>query len=242
MPKYIEIANILRERIENEIYAKGSLLPNQTDLVREFHVSRTTIKKAVSILIMEGLLFSKRGAGTTVLNHPFLGKETSAINEYAGLSYQMKRQNRPIESQVITFEVKFPDEKIQEKLMISEKDPVYEIMRLRILDEKPYVLEHSFMPVSLVPGLTLEILHHSVYDYLLQTLGHHFAGAYRTISAAKSDFFDQEYLRCKRDDPVLEVEQVIYLEDGRPIDYSTSHNRYDTRGYSILDVKYSSLD
>ena len=57
MPKYVEIANIIRERIKNNTYPKGSLLPNQTDFVAEFSVSRMTVKKALTILIMEGLLF-----------------------------------------------------------------------------------------------------------------------------------------------------------------------------------------
>ena len=42
---------------------------------------------------------------------------------------------------------------------------------------------------------------------------------------------------CKDDDPILQVEQVVYLENGRPIEYSRSRNRFDTRGYSLLDVK-----
>lgn len=37
--------------------------------------------------------------------------------------------------------------------------------------------------------------------------------------------------------PVLQVERVVYLENGRAIEYSRSRNRFDTRGYSLLDVK-----
>ena len=44
MPKYQEIANILRTRIKNNTYPPDSLLPNQTDLVEEFGVSRMTVK------------------------------------------------------------------------------------------------------------------------------------------------------------------------------------------------------
>ena len=50
MPKYQEIANILRTRIKNKTYPPDSLLPNQIDLVEEFQVSRMTIKKAIGIL------------------------------------------------------------------------------------------------------------------------------------------------------------------------------------------------
>lgn len=104
MPKYVEIADVLRKRIKDGTYPKESFLPHQTELVKEFGVSRMTIKNAINILIMEGLLLSKRGSGTKVLNHSFWDRDTSSVNEYKGLSYQMKMQKRDLQSQVITFE------------------------------------------------------------------------------------------------------------------------------------------
>ena len=44
MPKYMEIADVLRKRIKDGTYPKDSLLPYQTELVEEFGVSRMTIK------------------------------------------------------------------------------------------------------------------------------------------------------------------------------------------------------
>ncbi|HFC9339747.1 TPA: GntR family transcriptional regulator, partial [Enterococcus hirae] len=63
MPKYEEIANVLRERIRSKEYPPNSFLPNQITLVEEFGASRMTIKKAINILAMEGLVYSQRGAG-----------------------------------------------------------------------------------------------------------------------------------------------------------------------------------
>jgi GntR family transcriptional regulator len=237
MPKYEEIANTLRERIRSKEYPPDSYLPNQVELVKEFGVSRMTIKKAVNILFMEGLVYSQRGAGTKILNHPFLQKDTSPANEYEGLSQQMARQHRSLKSTVIDFTVEFPNEMIQERLMIDAEQPVYNIHRLRILDDKPYILEHTYMPVHLVPGLKKEHLLSSIYAYLHESLNIAFAGAYRAISADKSTVYDQKYLHCAENDPVLEVQQVVYLKDGKPIEYSTSRNRFDSRSYSLLDVK-----
>ncbi|WP_071130475.1 GntR family transcriptional regulator [Enterococcus timonensis] len=242
MSKYIDIANILRTRIKDGTYAKGALMPNQTDLVTEFSASRMTIKKAINILIMEGLLISKRGSGTRVLDHPFLNKDTSPVNEYYGLTRQMDARHAHLESQIIDFEIIMPDETIQQKLMIAENEPVYKIIRLRLLEGTPYILEHSFMPVKLVPDLKENNLHHSIYHHILEDLGLKFAGIYRILSAAKSDAFDQKYLDCAATDPVLEVEQVVYLESGAPIDYSRSRNRYDVRGYDMLDIRRGALD
>lgn len=237
MPKYQEIANILRSRIKNKTYPPDSLLPNQIDLVKEFDVSRMTIKKAIGILSMEGLVYSQRGAGTRILNHPFVEKDTTTLTVYEGLSTEMKKAKRQLVSEVIDFQVTFPDLVIQEKLMITEDQPVYKIIRLRILENKPFIIEHTYMPVHLVPNLNRRHLETSIYHYVKDELGIQFAGAYRTISADKSSSYDQKYLACEPNDPVLEIQQIVYQKSGLPIEYSRSRNRYDVRAYSYLDVR-----
>ncbi|WP_207695756.1 GntR family transcriptional regulator [Enterococcus sp. DIV0212c] len=238
-PKYEEIADTLRERIKNNFYKTDTLLPNQTDLVKEFNVSRMTVKKAIGILVMEGLLYSQRGAGTKVLNRSFWDKDTSPVNEYDGLSKQMQERHKNLKSQVILFEVEFPSKEVQDRLAISEEQPVYRIIRLRILENEPFILEHTYMPCDLIPGLTTEILQESIYSYIKEQLSLDFAGAYRNIQADKSDDYDQQYLNCKKEDPVLEVQQVVYSKGGRPIEFSCSRNRYDQRSYSVLNVDYN---
>ena len=210
MPKYEEIANILRDRIANGVYPVDSMLPIQSELSKEFGVSRMTIKKAVEILTIEGLIFSKQGNGT---------------------------RDRILTSKIVQFAVEFPEAEIAERLQVEVTTPVYKIIRLRLLDEKPYVLEHTYMPCDLVPGLDESILLQSIYAYLWDELNLKFAGSYRHITAEKPDEYDKMYLDCQNDDPLLQVEQVVYLENGRPIEYSRSRNRFDTRGYSLLDVK-----
>lgn len=232
--KYEKIANILRERIKNGEYPTDSHLPNQLEFVDEFNVSRVTIKKAINILAMEGLVYSQRGAGTRVLKSSIWGGENYSATEYDGLSKQMKHRN--LASQVIAFEVEFPNDLVKEKLLLTSHQPVYKIIRLRLLDDAPYVLEHTYMPTELVPNLNPAILEQSIYDYIHKELGIAFAGAYRNLKADKADNFDIDYLNCQETDPILEVEQVIYLKDGQPIEYSRSRNRFDQRSYSILDV------
>ena len=237
--KYERIANILRERIAQGVYPVDSLLPTQTELSTEFNASRMTIKKAVDILTIEGLIYSKQGNGTKVLDSSFWNIHNSRVqlNNFNGLSKDLEKDGRALTSRIIEFLVEFPSKEISERLQISQTSPVYKIIRLRMLDQEPYVIEHTYMPCDLVPGLNDEVLLHSIYDYLHRTLNLKFVGSYRNITADKPDKYDKEYLKCEEYTPVLQVEQAVYLEDGRPVEYSRSRNRYDTRGYSLLDVK-----
>jgi GntR family transcriptional regulator len=233
MLKYEMIATSIREKINAGIYPPDSLLPDQVSLCEEYECSRMTIKKAFDILAMEGLVYRQRGAGTFVMKNALINKQDASLRDYEGLTKMMGEEH--ISSQIIEFQILFPDEKIQEQLLIKKNQPVYSIIRLRLLDNKPYVLEHTIMPVDLVHGLSEEILNHSIYTYLKETLGYVLSGAFRKINADKPSQYDKMYLDCKEHDPVLEVEQVVYLKDGRPIEYSRSRHRYDTRSFIMLD-------
>lgn len=239
MAKYEEIASVLRDRIADGVYGEDSMLPTQAELAKEFGASRMTVKKAIEILIIEGLIYSKQGIGTKVLNSSFWNKRDSKVrlNNFNGLSSDLADDSRKITSQVIEFSVEFPSKEIAECLQVEESSPIYKIIRLRLLDGSPYVIEHTYMPCDLVPSLDEKVLLASVYDYLLHKLNLKFAGGYRNITAERPDNYDQQYLNCSASDPVLQVEQVVYLGNGRPIEYSRIRNRFDTKGYSLLDVK-----
>ncbi|MEK2535951.1 UTRA domain-containing protein, partial [Tetragenococcus halophilus] len=49
--------------------------------------------------------------------------------------------------------------------------------------------------------------------------------------------YDQKYLSCTETDPVLEIEQIVYQENGIPVEYSRSRNRFDVRSYTYHDIK-----
>lgn len=232
--KYIQVVKTLKHRIKNDKYKLNTPLPNQNDLAKEFNVSRMTVKKALDILAMEGLIYSKRGLGTFIRKNALTStKEDLSFNEYTGLSQNLKR---PIESKIIKFDVKFPDETLCERLDITPTDPIYEILRLRIVDEQPYVLEHTFMPLKIVPNLDLDILKKSLYHYLQTQLNLKISGAFRKITAEKSTELDQKYLESKEHDPILQISQIVYLEDGRPFEVSTSRHPYDKHAYTMVDI------
>lgn len=235
MLKYQAIANEIRERILNGIYPPKTMIPDQKQFATEFGVSMITVKKSLDQLAREGLIYKKSGMGTYVLGKIPLGsKFDSPANAFDGLSSQ--QGNEHVTSKVIKFELAFPDDKVAEKLECEKSDAVYDIVRLRSLDGSPFILEHTYMPVKLVPNLTEEILLNSIYQYVHKQLGLKFGGAYRQIHAALPTQYDIEYLDAQETTPILEVEQVVWLTNGDNIEYSTSRNLYNKRSYTVIDV------
>jgi GntR family transcriptional regulator len=66
-PLFLQIAEILRQRLSRGAWKPGELLPTLTQLAAEYLVAKVTVRQAVKILEGEGLLEARRGRGTVVL-------------------------------------------------------------------------------------------------------------------------------------------------------------------------------
>lgn len=224
MAKYHEIATEIKENILAGVYKPEQLLPSQEELTEKYDTSRITVQKAIDVLKNEGLVKSRRGYGTYVVSHiPLFDRK---LESYTGISKQLKGKGN-LETKVLHFEIRFASTDEQEKLKLGEFDPVYQISRLRTFDEEPLLLEYTIMPVHLIPGVNDKILRASIYQYIENDLELEIGIAERRIRADKSTDYDQKFLNCTISDPILEVEQVAYLENGLPFELSNTRYRYD---------------
>ncbi|MFG1945583.1 GntR family transcriptional regulator [Nonomuraea sp. NPDC048826] len=65
-PKWRQVANILRERIESGEYKRGVPLPSETAIVQEFGIARGTVRKVIAHLRDEGLIYTVPQIGSFV--------------------------------------------------------------------------------------------------------------------------------------------------------------------------------
>lgn len=236
MPKYEVISSEMRQRIKEQYYSIEQPIPDEISLAKEFNCSRMTMKRALDILVMEGLLYRKRGHGTFIVQSAINDNRVNVeTDEVLGFSRLMKNKN--ISSKVIRFDVQFPSVEVAAHLAIDMKTPVYYLIRLRLVDGEPYVMEKTYMPTPLIPGINDETLNGSIYSYITEQLGLKIAGSHRKIRACKSDELDQEHLACLVDDPILEVEHVGFLNNGVPFEYSFSRHRYDKFEVTTINLK-----
>ena len=70
VPLYIQVASVMRRRIETKQWLPGQKISTLVELEREFAVARVTIRQAIDILSQEGLLRSQQGRGTFVAEKP----------------------------------------------------------------------------------------------------------------------------------------------------------------------------
>ncbi|GAB6092498.1 GntR family transcriptional regulator [Furfurilactobacillus curtus] len=236
MKKYQYVVSQIQKRIENGLYPPQSLLPKQEELASEFSVSKMTIKRALDVLTHDGQIFKKSGLGTIVLGGTDLLESRDApANAFDGLT--MQQGSAHVTSKIIRFtSTSNVPEIVYQRLSLATTTPLYDIIRLRLLDGQPFILEHTYMPVEMMPSLSESVVKGSIYRYLHEDLKIDFGGARRRIQAAEAMDLDVKYLGAKINTPILEIEQVVWTSLGKNIEYSKSRNLYDTRAYNIIEI------
>ena len=231
MSKYGELAAALRSDIEDGTYSAGDRLPTTPELCEKYGVSNTTVKKAIDELEQLGLIARRRGSGIYVKSTVSLRRSMqgglSTSGQMNGLSAELADTGIVVTSDVHDFSIVHPSADVADALDISTKEFVYKICRVRLTDNKPRSVEYTYMPLTLVPGLLEEHLHGSIYGYLTHELGFKIGSAHRVLKAAMPTEDECEWLRLGPNDPVFEVKQVGYLDDGTPYEYSTTHHTSD---------------
>jgi DNA-binding GntR family transcriptional regulator len=64
VPKHVQLADLLRRRIDDGTYPPGTRIPSEITLVQETGFARDTVRKAVAVLVEEGRVYIVRGLGT----------------------------------------------------------------------------------------------------------------------------------------------------------------------------------
>jgi GntR family transcriptional regulator len=85
-PLYARVETQIAVEIANGQFPVGSRLPAEDDLVKRFHVSRRTVRKAIQNLTVRGLVEIWRGTGTFVT----MPRITQELTELTGLVEDMQ--------------------------------------------------------------------------------------------------------------------------------------------------------
>ncbi|WP_455683470.1 GntR family transcriptional regulator [Thomasclavelia sp.] len=220
MFKYIDIADDIRNKIIQQEYTYGQKLPYEYALCAIYNCNKETMKKALDILVKEGLIIRRRGSGTFVKDHDFSIEKSNIFTR--GLDQKYKE----IESEIIIFEVISSDDKISKNLQIEKGSFVYHIVRFQKLDNKPYSIEIIYIPMTIIPDLKMENIKKSIYQYIEETLKLKIQSTHKTVTGHLSSSLEQEYLGLKPTEPYFQVEQTVYLSSGVIFQYSFTRFHY----------------
>lgn len=228
-PLYVQIKDTLRQKILEGVYATHERLPSENTLMRNFGVSRITIRQALRDLHNEGLVFTVQGKGTFV-SKP---KAVQDVHRLQGFGEAMSMQGYEVTAHLLSMQERRPPKAVVAALQVERGENVVEVKRVRYLNRDPVSIDTSYFPLDVGRPLFSRDLSGDIFPMLENELGVHLGKADIGIDAALADDEAQRNLNLKSGEPVLRVERLTYDGEGRPIDFEYLCIRGDAFKYQF---------
>ncbi len=221
--RFRAIAEELRREIGEGRFAKAQRLPGERELAEGFGVSRATLRRAVAVLVEDGLLVQRHGAGAFVRRaSPMVDQPFSRL---VGFSEQMRLRGFNPSSRNLDVGVFLPSPEEMTSLGVGPQESVVRLSRLRLADDVPMAIEHTATPARFLPAL--DRIGASLYD-ALAAAGHPPTRGLQRLRAVLLTDEDAALLGVPPGSPVLYIQRIAYLADGRGVEFTRSYYRSDT--------------
>ncbi|MEV4625798.1 winged helix-turn-helix domain-containing protein [Micromonospora sp. NPDC049523] len=114
-PVYVQLADLIRERIESGELAPGTTLASEARLTQEYGIGREAVRMAVSLLRSEGLVSTVRGHGTRVRENPERTKAElpPGGSVVARMPTGRERRDMQLDEGVPVLEIRYPQGEVE---------------------------------------------------------------------------------------------------------------------------------
>ncbi|MDP2167457.1 MAG: GntR family transcriptional regulator [Thermodesulfovibrionales bacterium] len=204
---YIQLLDIIRERIEAGEWPVGSQIPIEEELCRVYGVSKATVRFAVLELVRKGYLKRQQGKGTFVCKRVI----PEGLTMSSSFKELMLEHGIAYTTILLAQTVLMPIDDLDVKLEIPENTHVIYIKRLRSVEGEPAVIQESFIPHHICPSLLKEdVVENSLFELFENKYDITITGVRDFIEVAYSSAGESKLLGLPKDSPVLLLEQHFY--------------------------------
>jgi GntR family transcriptional regulator len=231
VPLYFRLRQQIRLRIEGGEWPAGERIPAEHELMRQFGVSRATVREALSELVREGLLERRQGFGTLVCDR----KLVQDLSQFYSFSRAMLLSGHRPSTDVIAVDTVPLQPGIARHLGgAPETDSVVQVIRLRRVDDEPVMLESSYLPEDVGSTLDVETLEaRSLYDVLQADCGVDIVRGRESFEPILVRGDEADRLRVEPGSPGLLLERVAYESGGRCVEFCQSVVRGDRARFTV---------
>ena len=231
LPKYNQLASILRQKIEDGEWPPRTPIPSERQLEVLYSISRTTIREAIDHLVRQGFLYREHGRGTFVSPQ----KLQKGLMELTSFSEDLiKRGIEP--GQIIrSLEWIEAPSKIAQKLEIAPGTRVLRVERIRLGDGVPIGLQTSHLALPAEQAITLSDLESSgsLYRILQEKFNIIPSEADETLEVTLATPEEAELLEIPEGAPLLLSERVLFAQNRKPVEYVKILYRGDRYRYYV---------
>lgn len=220
VPLYHQIDQNIRTLLKDRKLQAGDTVPSEWDLSELYGVSRLTVRRALDGLVREGLLTRRHGVGTFVAD-PGITRITPSKLSF---THKMREMGLMPGSIMVSLKSIPAPPKVATYLRIEIGAPVTELVRLRLADGEPIMLETAYLSQVRFPDLTAETLTNgdSLYEFLFSHYQLTVAAVEQTLEPTRLRPAEATLLKSEPESPAILNELVAFAADGSAIEYSRS--------------------
>lgn len=228
-PLYKGIYDDLKKKITENVYKENTALPTEIELIDKYHVSRITMRRALSDLEHDGLIKRTRGKGTIVLPK----KKYRDLYQLKSFSEEARENNDVPTSIIIKCEVQPCSANVAEMLDINPDENVYYLCRLRLINGRINGVFETYISQRFGFEIDTENFSgdQSLYDFY-ESNGIVIGEANETIEAIMTPAHIKKMMFLEEDEPIFYRERVTFDINGTPIEFS--RNYYKANGYKYF--------
>lgn len=218
LPLYYQLKEVLKQQIRAGHLAPHTAIPSEPELVAQYHVSRATVRQALTELVHEGLLYRQHGRGTFVCEP----RVQQNISELTSFSDDLQRRGKRPGGLLLVSELTRGSQAVRDQLRLMDEEQVVRLERLRTADDAPIAYEVDYLPYPRAAGVyqrAKEVADGSLYT-LMHTEGLHPYIAEQSFRGDKATAREAELLRIPVDAPGLRLSATSFDETGAPIEYT----------------------
>lgn len=236
--RYHQVYSILRGWIFDGTYPPGSKLPPEGELCERLGVSRITSRKALDLLVNEGLVVRAQGKGTYVSEDM---REAPSVGDMEQL---IERANRlTATSKIVDVKIREveADEDTRRDLDLEKGAMVREITFVRTVDGKPTGYRQSFFPIDIAPGITADEIRSQSMADVLKKHGVEISAADQLVGASLADSHKAMVLDTTVGAPLVRLRLILLDDSKRPIERSTRYYLADRFEYHLYLTRKTGL-
>jgi GntR family transcriptional regulator len=224
LPLYAQVEDVLVARISSGVLPVGTQLSSEEELIREFGVSRTTIRTTIQNLVRQGLVEIRRGRGTFVAS-PRLVQE---LTELTGFVEDMRVLGRTPTARLLSRDVVPASPLVAEKLTVQAGTTVVQIRRVRLSDGVPLSFDETYLPEDLGRKvMTNDLSNEPIFTLLEERYDTPLVEAEYVLEATVAEPTVAAALEAPVGSPIFLIERTSYTSQHRAVDYERLHYRGD---------------
>ncbi len=231
IPLYSQIRQVIEQELVEKKLGPGQALPSEGDLAVRFGVNRMTVRRAVDLLVAQGLLCRIQGRGTFVAQQ----KAQTKPEGITRWTFERVEQSHDFHQQVLTVEQVPSSLTTANALHTMPGEPVIQLSRIWYSGDASFAYRVDRISKLLVHGINdWSLGDEPLYEFLARRCGLEFGRVVERVGPILAEEEVAEYLSVQPGTPILHVNTLLYVASSIPAILADTFYRTDRYVYRLI--------